>query len=410
MPSAFERALRQALNHLYEPSLLRRSPLAKLLALEKTPNTAEALRSALEREIAAMEPPPGTQLTCKSQLHYQVLFYRYIQQLTQLAVANQLGVSIRQLRREQDSAIQALSSALRSRFALPNQNSVLEQTLLAMDPSAPEHGGMEQELAWLSDSLTDQLSDVATVIQEALELTEPLSHKHNVRILLEAHGNIPPAAASPVVLKQIVINLLTTAIHHAANGSICLTPSICRSGVRIRVAVSENTSMPSTHAEGDAAAMQMAHRLAQLFRGELALGGKDEPFEVSLTLPSASKITVLAIEDNADTLQLWQRYLQGSSFRMVEVSNPHQALATAIQCQPRAIILDVMMPGIDGWQLLGQLRNHPATHSIPVIVCTVLPQKELALALGASDFISKPVSRRHFRRVLERQIAPAMSG
>ena len=74
--------------------------------------------------------------------------------------------------------------------------------------------------------------------------------------------------------------------------------------------------------------------------------------------------------------------------------------------QPGVIMLDVMMPGQDGWTLLGQLREHPETQSIPVIVCSILSQEQFALALGAADFIRKPVNRQIFLEVLDRQLAP----
>jgi CheY-like chemotaxis protein len=113
---------------------------------------------------------------------------------------------------------------------------------------------------------------------------------------------------------------------------------------------------------------------------------------------------VLAIEDNVDTLQLWTRYLQNTRFCLVGVNDPAGAFDAAREQRPNLIVLDLMMPEIDGWKLLGQLRHHPLTAGIPVIVCTVLPQEELALSLGASAFMRKPVTRDAFRRTLARQI------
>jgi CheY-like chemotaxis protein len=70
-------------------------------------------------------------------------------------------------------------------------------------------------------------------------------------------------------------------------------------------------------------------------------------------------------------------------------------------------VLDVMMPGRDGWTLLGQLREHPGTCDIPVVVCTILSQEGLATALGAADYVRKPVSRSQFLAVLDR-LMPAL--
>ena len=65
-----------------------------------------------------------------------------------------------------------------------------------------------------------------------------------------------------------------------------------------------------------------------------------------------------------------------------------------------------MLPGIDGWELLGRIRSDPALREIPVIVCTVLPQEELAMALGAAAFVRKPINRQEFLAVLAEQVNP----
>ena len=70
---------------------------------------------------------------------------------------------------------------------------------------------------------------------------------------------------------------------------------------------------------------------------------------------------------------------------------------------PLIIVLDVMMPGVDGWEVLGNLRQNPVTSSIPIVVCTILPQVEMARLLGASAFLSKPVTRHAFLAVLTQQ-------
>jgi CheY-like chemotaxis protein len=78
-------------------------------------------------------------------------------------------------------------------------------------------------------------------------------------------------------------------------------------------------------------------------------------------------------------------------------------VALAEQCEARIILLDVMLPGIDGWELLGRLREHPTTQGTPIIVCTILPHEQLALTLGAAQFLRKPVSRSTLLRALDAQ-------
>ena len=114
--------------------------------------------------------------------------------------------------------------------------------------------------------------------------------------------------------------------------------------------------------------------------------------------------TVLVIDDNADALQLFQRYLSGSRYRFTGAQDAHRGLALAEELVPQVIVLDVMLSKEDGWTLLGQLREHPRTRGIPVIVCTILSQEQLALALGAADFMRKPVSRTELLSALDRQL------
>ena len=97
--------------------------------------------------------------------------------------------------------------------------------------------------------------------------------------------------------------------------------------------------------------------------------------------------------DLLDQPVLIQRYLSGSQYQFTGISDPDKVLQWTADVSPHFIIVDVMLPGIDGWELLGRLREYPQTRVIPVIVCTILPQEKLALALGAASFLQKPVSR-----------------
>jgi CheY-like chemotaxis protein len=128
------------------------------------------------------------------------------------------------------------------------------------------------------------------------------------------------------------------------------------------------------------------------------------PFTANIILPTTEQIPLLVIDDNADTLRLLERYLSGSRYRFTGTVDPQEALTLAEQLAPEIIVLDVMLPGIDGWELLGRLREHPKTAGAAIIVCTILPQEQLALALGAAEFVRKPVSRRAFLAALDQQM------
>jgi CheY-like chemotaxis protein len=80
------------------------------------------------------------------------------------------------------------------------------------------------------------------------------------------------------------------------------------------------------------------------------------------------------------------------------------ALRLAAELQPRLITIDVMMPNLDGWEVLQRLKTTPETAHIPVVVCSVLHEPELALAMGASDYLTKPVQQADLLAVLERHL------
>jgi CheY-like chemotaxis protein len=130
-------------------------------------------------------------------------------------------------------------------------------------------------------------------------------------------------------------------------------------------------------------------------------------FAACIQLPVAEIHTVLVIDDNADARHLLQRYLYGTRYQFVGAQDAQQALALVQQINPNAVILDVMMPGQDGWSLLGQLREHPRLRGVPILVSTILPQKELAFALGAAEFIRKPIKRAELLAALARHLAPS---
>jgi len=77
-------------------------------------------------------------------------------------------------------------------------------------------------------------------------------------------------------------------------------------------------------------------------------------------------------------------------------------LPLAGEIRPAAIIVDIMLPGVDGWELLGRLRENPKLGSVPVIISTILPYEQLASALGAAEFLPKPVSRKVLLSALDR--------
>jgi CheY-like chemotaxis protein len=97
------------------------------------------------------------------------------------------------------------------------------------------------------------------------------------------------------------------------------------------------------------------------------------------------------IDDDPDMIRLAQRHLQRSDeFYMVGVTQPEEALKQVASLRPVCILLDLMMPGHDGWELLRLFKTYPESAAIPVVISSVLKEDDLARALGAADVLPRP--------------------
>jgi CheY-like chemotaxis protein len=112
--------------------------------------------------------------------------------------------------------------------------------------------------------------------------------------------------------------------------------------------------------------------------------------------------TVLVIDDDEAVRELMQRFLGREGFRVVATGRGEEALRLAREIAPDAITLDVMMPGMDGWAVLAALKADAATADIPVVMVTIVDDKNLGYALGAADYLTKPIDRDRLVAVLAR--------
>ena len=125
--------------------------------------------------------------------------------------------------------------------------------------------------------------------------------------------------------------------------------------------------------------------------------GEGEAIEVS----SNDKI-VLVIDDDPDQRDLMTRFLEREGFSARSAPDGQTGLDLARIVRPKAILLDVMMPGMDGWAVLGALKADPELAKIPVVMVTFVSERGLATAMGATDYVSKPVEWERFRQVMDR--------
>jgi CheY-like chemotaxis protein/transcriptional regulator with XRE-family HTH domain len=397
----FVAALRTALMQLNDFQSLRRSPLLPLLAGANATSPIQ-LQQVLLEAIEGLRQVDGL----PAQRAYEILYIRYVEQIGQEEVADQLGVSVRQLRREQANALELLADLLDRRFRLfpatrlHTKESFIEKSDAAPAPPLPD------ELGWLRIQHGAEASDLSAEITRALDDLAGLAHCHAVDLHHEAPADLPLAAIAPLVLRQTLLALLTVAVARAEGGQIQATVHTSATHLVLTVRASGRPGAPGPVQDSRGESLQIAADLLAQFGCALQIEATF-PFVGRLVLPIVQSIPVLVVDDNPDTRRLFERYADQSRFRVVTASGAQQALALVQEVRPQALILDIMMPGTDGWDLLTRLRHLPATATIPTAVCSILPQAELARFLGATTFLQKPVSQSAFLEALDRLTASA---
>ncbi|NLE43511.1 MAG: response regulator [Chloroflexi bacterium] len=403
---AFLKLLRDALNHIRDPNFLRESPLTTLLGVSNRPDTPAALRRLLFDAIAALKPESEEPNHSPAWRYYEALFYRYVQHFSQLEVADQLGLSPRQLRRELRAAFEILAHQLWEQFHIEAQLQIEPGEGHSANQGADAHSNAYEDLAWLKEAPPESDTDLSTALPTVLELARPLATQYGVRLQTKVEDDLPRLAANPIAVRQALLSVLGVVIPAAAScqAATIRARHVARE-IEIWIGCEKTTENGERSAVAHSAGLDIARQLLDLCGGRLTVGC-EEPgeFGALLTFPPLGQILVLIIDDNASALNLFQRYVAGTRYRVIGVQDPAEAVDVARRNGPQIIVLDVMMPRIDGWEVLGRLRQHPTTSKIPVVVCTILAQDELALSLGANAYLKKPVTRQAFLAALDCQM------
>ena len=117
---------------------------------------------------------------------------------------------------------------------------------------------------------------------------------------------------------------------------------------------------------------------------------------------AAEEPIVLLVDDDPRTQEIVRRQLSGASVKLVVASDGSEGLSMARALDPDVIMLDVFMPELDGWSVLARLREDDALKAIPVIMISSKEHESPRVALGADDYLVKPIDRRQLLEVIER--------
>lgn len=397
----FFHIVRGALNHLYDPEYLAKSPLVGLFGLAGRYDPAAALQQRLIQAIEALRPRGNSLLAARDQQAHDLLLYRYVQRLTQDDIAHQFGISERQLRRDQNRAVQLLAGRLWEEYG-PAQNDTAQPKTARATPAAAAADQPGESFAWLVHNPTESLTDPNQALVTVGELAQALAKRHAVRLSWPTPADLPPLAVHPIAFRQILLGLLGHAVAAAADGQCILAVERHAANLTFEIAA----QWPVAGRPVPPADLAQVEELIGLFRGRLARSDAPGRLGYRLDLPVCDQWPILVIDDNPDILQLLTRYTAGTRFQVIGVSDPGRVFEQLETHAPRLIVLDVMMPRMDGWELLRRLRDHPRAGRLPIVVCTIMNQPELAYALGANAFLRKPITQAAFLETLDRLTTP----
>ena len=396
----FRTDLREALNRLHDPGFVPTDIIYEVVGCDSAAGAAP-LQARLIAEISEFQPPPDVSPDNLESRVYTSLSMRYLQECTQEETAAQLHISTRHAQRIQAEATHVLARRLWQRWsdeqpAAPLARNTGDQSAEDMGvepvPASAWHAQMEREMASLDQRHPQATAGVGDAIEESTELIAVLAERHGTHI---AVGFIQPdlvAEVHPSALRQTLITALSGLLSHVA-GPITIYAGLEHGDILITLTGPESSSSQETD-------KQLKQSIALPSRAAVDVRHEDGHVFVWLKFPAVGGRTVLVVEDNPDMVHFFRRSTAGTPYRIVHIGQGAKLYEAIEATHPDIIVLDVMLPDVDGWKLLTHLREAPASLDIPIIVCSVIKEEELALALGAKRFLSKPVQPRLFVETL----------
>jgi signal transduction histidine kinase/CheY-like chemotaxis protein len=266
--------------------------------------------------------------------------------------------------------------------------------------------------------------ELAAALAESVEGLRPLAERKRIAVVVDAEAGA--ISADRGRLRQIVYNLLSNAIKFTPeDGQIRVEArwrerdasiAVIDNGVgiaaddleRIFEEFSQVGDITAREA-GTGLGLALSRRLAEAHGGAITVTselGRGTRFEVHLPdaraasvpppaafLPAVEPGTspVLVIEDDPGAVRLLREYLEADGYEVVVAVDGVAGIEAARQYAPAAILLDVLLPGIDGWEVLRRLKADEELRGVPVVVITVVDERNVAMSLGAVDYFLKPV-------------------
>ncbi|MHB0877089.1 MAG: ATP-binding response regulator [Anaerolineae bacterium] len=367
---------------------LASTPLAEQVpevrALGGVDARANALRAIILQAIEVLRPPHRLPFGSLASRSYDVLSLRYVGGKTVTDVCDEFSLGRRQIHRDLMQAEEKLTRILQARLDSVSQDQKAqlagELSAFAPDPSRVQ---------------------LRAAVQATLALLRPLADQFGVRLACDPGTDPLPVLADMAALRQVLAQLLSAAIQATAGKQVSV--ALQEQGddaVAVITFQAASSGLPMPRLLG---AQQIA--ASQRMACELAVD-RPEQAQITLRLSRASPVRVLVVEDNPSAVELYRRYLPPEDWEVHVVCDPRATVETAKSLGAEVIVLDIMLPKVDGWTLLGQLASGAETSRIPVVVCSVVDDPDLARALGARAYLTKPVSQDSLRDALRQCLPP----
>ena len=295
--------------------------------------------------------------------------------------------------------------------------------------------------------------DIATLLQDVASTAESLAQQNENRLTLVPTDGLGTMEADLTRVRQVMLNLVSNACKFTERGDIAIDAerqadgsgerilfTVTDSGIgipedlrpRLFEEFSQADSSTTRKYGGTGLGLAISRRLCRMMGGEISVEthvGKGSTFKVALPAKSAVAVAgpepvtgpqetlgrrsgtgqnaVLVIDDDATARDLMQRYLAKSGLEVVTASDGEEGLELARRIRPSVITLDVLMPGLDGWSILRELKADETLAGIPVVMVTILDEAQKGYALGASEFMTKPVDRERLMHLIEKYRDPS---
>ena len=299
--------------------------------------------------------------------------------------------------------------------------------------------------------------DVAGMVQEVVSTIRPLAEKNGNRVEVGVVDDVGVMRADTTKVRQSLFNLLSNACKFTDKGTVRLEARretvdgkdwaesrVSDTGIGISAeqkaqlfeAFTQADASTSRKYGGTGLGLAISRQFCRMMGGDISVEsepGEGSVFTVRLPAdegeqateavgesseapgagPAAAHVSdaddrpvVLVIDDEAQGRDLLCRFLDREGFRPVSASGGEEGLRMARELRPAVITLDVLMPGMDGWSVLTSLKADADLVEIPVVMVSIVDDKHMGYALGASDYLVKPIDRKHLASILDRHRCP----